>query len=160
MPEVCHSAGEILASIKMQPLLGIKKNSLCLIEASASKQEEIESIDGQLSRLTARAAELKDRIENLAVPREKNKAEGETDFTEGKPDQPLNGFSSLVEASLPSTLTAPEFPAALTVFYIGAPPPFPGKTKKTCMHHTFFFAYGKVPTQQVACECCEVSMCC
>lgn len=62
-------------------------NSLCFKDASASKQQEvIDSIDVQLSQVTARTAELKKRIESIDVPKEKSKVKGETDFTEGKLD--------------------------------------------------------------------------
>lgn len=103
-------------------------NSLCFKDASASKQQEIDSIDVQLSQLTARVAELKERIESVDVPKEKSKVKGETDFTEGKLDWPLTGFSSLLEASLPPASTAPEGPAAVCVFFVEPPPTVPGKT--------------------------------
>lgn len=112
-------------SISLPPLWA---NSLCFKDASASKQQEIDSIDVQLSQLTARAAELKERIESIDVPKEKSKEKGETDFTEGKLDRPLTGFSSLLEASLPSASTAPEGPAAAYVFFVEPPPTVPGKT--------------------------------
>lgn len=48
-------------------------NSLCFKEASASKQQEVDDIDEQLSQLTAKAAELKERIESINVLKEKSK---------------------------------------------------------------------------------------
>lgn len=130
-------------------------NSLCFKDTSASKQQEIDSIDVQLSKLMARAAELKENIESLDVPKEKSKVEGETDFTEGKLDWPLTGFSSLLEASLPSAPTAPEGPAAVSVFFVEPPPTFPGKT--TNPHEFGLFAVlWKNSKAERTFECCKV----
>lgn len=130
-------------------------NSLCFKDTSASKQQEIDSIDVQLSQLMARAAELEENIESLDVPKEKSKVEGETDFTEGKLDWPLTGFSCLLEASLPSAPTAPEGPAAVSVFFVEPPPTFPGKT--TNPHEFGLFAVlWKNSKAERTFECCKV----
>lgn len=122
---------------------------VCFEDASASKRQEIDCIDVQLSQLTARVAELKERIESIDAPEERSKAEGETDFTEGKLDWPLTGFSSWIEACLPSAPPALEGPAAVTVFFVEPPPPFPGKTTNPHTFGLFFLpAFGKTPVQK------------
>lgn len=115
----------ILASTRMERQCWA--NSLCVFkDASASQQHEIDSIDGQLSQLTVKVAGLKERIQSLDAPKGKSTAAGEADATAGTTAAPPTGFSSSLEASLPS---APPNPAAVSVVYVEPPPPFPGKTK-------------------------------
>lgn len=98
------------------------------------QQQQIDTIDNQLNKLTARKAELQNRLDNIDNAKEKNNKKGETVSPEEHLTPPhsglLTGFSSsLIEVGFTtSQKIVPEVPAAVSnIFYVEPPPPYPGK---------------------------------
>lgn len=134
-------------------------------EEAASQQEQqqqqqIDTIDDQLKKLTARKAELQNRLDNIDNAKEKNNEKGETVSPEERLTPPhsglLTGFSStLTEVSFTiSQKIVPEVPAAVSdIFYVEPPPPYPGKIifmwmpVKTVEFHIFCFIYCSCTTE-------------
>lgn len=138
-------------------------------EEAASQQQQIDSIDDQLNELTARKAELQNRLVNIDNAKEKNNKKGETVSPEERLTPPHAGFltsfsSSLIEVSFTtSQKILPEVPAAVSnIFYVEPPPPYPGKIifmrmpVKTVEFHIFGFIYCSCPTEN---NICSVNIC-
>lgn len=113
----------------------VDKFFACVEEAASQQQQQqqIDTIDNQLNKLTARKAELQDRLDNTDNAKEKNNEKGETVSPEEHLTPPhsalLTGFSSLIEVSFTtSQKIVPEVPAAASnIFYVEPPPPYPGR---------------------------------
>lgn len=108
----------------------------CEEEAASQqrRQQQIDSIDGQLNELTARKAELQNRLDNIDNAKEKNNEKGEIVSPEERSTPPHAGFlsgfssSSIEVSSTTSQKILPEVPAAASnIFYVEPPPPYPGK---------------------------------
>lgn len=141
----------------------VDKFFACEEEAASQQQQQqqIDSIDDQLNELTARKAELQNRLDNIGHAKKKNNDKGETVSPEERLT-PLNsslltGFSSsLIEVSFTiSQKIVPEVPAAVSniCIYVEPPPSCPGKIRFTWMpvktdeFHIFCFIYRSCTTE-------------